>query len=70
MQPTDSNLLNQLQRVMQGVLSPTLEEQLGPLSDKHQKLGGILQLVTRVCLRRLRRSRLRVVLFIFVEQPG
>ena len=45
MQLTVSKLLNQFQRIMQGVLFPTLEEQLGPLSDKHQQLVSVLGLV-------------------------
>jgi hypothetical protein len=45
MQLTVSSLLNQFQRIMQGVLFPTLQEQLGPLSDKHQQLVAVLGLV-------------------------
>ena len=36
MQITVSGLLNQFHRIMQGVLFPALQEQLGSLSDKHQ----------------------------------
>jgi hypothetical protein len=45
MQLTVSSLLNQFQRIMQGVLFPTLQEQLGPLSDKHQQLVAVLGLI-------------------------
>jgi hypothetical protein len=45
MQLTVSVLLNQFQRIMQGVLFPTLEEQLGPLSDKHRQLVSVLGLI-------------------------
>jgi hypothetical protein len=45
MQLIVSNLLNQFQRIMQGVLFPSLEEQLGPLSDKHQQLVSVLGLI-------------------------
>jgi hypothetical protein len=45
MQLTVSSLLNQFQRIMEGVLFPTLQEQLGPLSDKHQQLVAVLGLV-------------------------
>jgi len=33
MQRTVSGFLKQFQRIMQGVLFPVLEEQLGPLTD-------------------------------------
>jgi hypothetical protein len=45
MQLTVSVLLNQFQRIMQGVLFPTLQEQLGPLSNKHQQLVAVLGLI-------------------------
>jgi hypothetical protein len=45
MQLTVSGLLNQFQRIMQGVLFPALQEQLGPLSDKHQQLVAVLGLI-------------------------
>jgi len=45
MQSTVSGLLNQFQRIMQGVLFPALQEQLGPLSDKHQQLVLVLSLI-------------------------
>jgi hypothetical protein len=32
-------------RIMQGVLFPALERQLGPLSDKHRQLVGVLNLI-------------------------
>jgi len=38
MQITVSGLLNQFQRIMQGVLFPALQEQLGPLSDNHRQV--------------------------------
>jgi len=45
MQLTVSGLLNQFHRIMQGVLFPALQEQLGPLSDKHQQLVLVLNLI-------------------------
>jgi hypothetical protein len=45
MQITVSGLLNQFHRIMQGVLFPALQEQLGPLSDKHQQLVLVLNLI-------------------------
>jgi hypothetical protein len=45
MQLTASGLLNQFQRIMQGVLLPTLEEQLGPLTDQHGQLVSVLGLI-------------------------
>ena len=45
MQLTVSGLLIQFQRIMQGVLFPALEEQLGPLSDKHRQLAAVLSLI-------------------------
>ena len=45
MQLTVSGLLNQFQRIMQGVLFPALQEQLGPLSDKHRHLATVLSLI-------------------------
>jgi hypothetical protein len=45
MQLIVSGLLNQFQRIMQGFLFPRLQEELGPLSDKHQHLIAVLGLV-------------------------
>ena len=45
MQITVSGLLNQFQRIMQGVLFPALDEQLGPLSDKHRQLAAVLSMI-------------------------
>ena len=45
MQLTLSGLLNQFQRIMQGVLFPALEEQLGPLTGKKRQLISVLELV-------------------------
>jgi hypothetical protein len=45
MQITVSGFLNQFQRIMQDVLFPTLQEQLGPLSDKHRQLVAVLGLI-------------------------
>ena len=45
MQLTVSGLLNQFQRIMQGVLFPALQEQLGSLSDKHRHLAAVLSLI-------------------------
>ena len=45
MQLTVSGLLNQFQRIMQGVLFPALQEQLGPLTDKHRQLVAVLGLI-------------------------
>ena len=45
MQSTVSGLLNQFHRIMQGVLFPALQEQLGPLSDKHRQLVWVLNLI-------------------------
>jgi hypothetical protein len=45
MQLTVSGPLNQFLRIMQGVLFPALERQLGPLSDKHRQLVGVLNLI-------------------------
>ena len=36
---------HQFQRIMQGVLFPALQKQLGPLSDKHQQLVLVLSLI-------------------------
>jgi hypothetical protein len=32
--------LKQFLRVLQGALFPTLQEELGPLTEKHQQVGG------------------------------
>jgi len=45
MQLIVSGFLNQFQRIMQGVLFPALQEQLGPLSDKHRQLVAVLGLI-------------------------
>jgi len=45
MQLTVSGLLNQFQRIMQGVLFPALQEQLGPLTGKMRQLIAVLELV-------------------------
>jgi hypothetical protein len=45
MQITVSGFLNQFQRIMQGVLFPALEEQLGPLTDKQRQLVAVLGLL-------------------------
>jgi len=45
MQLTVSGLLNQFQRIMQGVLFPALQQQLGRLSDKHRQLVAVLGLI-------------------------
>jgi hypothetical protein len=45
MQLTVSGLLNQFHRILQGVLFPALEEQLGPLTDKQRQLVAVLELV-------------------------
>ena len=42
MQLTVSGLLNQFQRIMQGVLFPALQEQLGPLTGKMRQLIAVL----------------------------
>jgi hypothetical protein len=41
MQLIVSSFLNQFQRIMQGVLFPALQEQLGPLTDKHRTGRGV-----------------------------
>ena len=45
MQLIVSGFLNQFQRIMQGVLFPALQEQLGPLTDKHRQLVAVLGLI-------------------------
>src|SRR6202163_2489948 len=45
MQLTLSDQLKQFLRVMQGCLFPTLEERLGPLTDKLQQLVSVLNLI-------------------------
>jgi hypothetical protein len=45
MQLIVSGLLDQFQRIMQGFLFPRLQEELGPLSLKHQHLIAVLGLV-------------------------
>jgi hypothetical protein len=45
MQLTVSGLLNQFHRILQGVLFPALQEQLGPLTDKHRQLVAVLGLI-------------------------
>ena len=45
MQLTVSGQLNQFLRIMQVSLLPSLQEQLGPLSDKHRQLVAVLSLI-------------------------
>src|ERR1039458_3488688 len=45
MQLTVSGVLNQFQRILQGTLFSTLQEQLGPLSDKHRQLAAVLSMI-------------------------
>ena len=45
MQITVSGFLNQFQRLLQGVLFPALQEQLGPLPDKHRQLAAVLSMI-------------------------
>ncbi|MHB1793842.1 MAG: hypothetical protein ACYCPO_02640 [Acidobacteriaceae bacterium] len=45
MQLTVSGMLNQFHRILQGVLFPALDEQLGPLSDKHRQLAAVLSMI-------------------------
>src|ERR1035437_2732797 len=45
MQLIVSGFLNQFQRIMQGVLFPALQEQLGPLSSKYRQLVAVLGLI-------------------------
>ncbi len=45
MQLTVSDILNQFHRIMQGVLFPALQEQLGPLSEKHRQLAAVLSMI-------------------------
>lgn len=45
MQLSVSGFLNQFHRILQGVLFPALEEQLGPLTDKQRQLVAVLELV-------------------------
>jgi Transposase DDE domain/Transposase domain (DUF772) len=45
MQLIVSGFVNQFQRIMQGVLFPALQEQLGPLADKHRQLVAVLGLI-------------------------
>ena len=45
MKLTVSELLKQFTRVLQGVLFPTLEEELGPLTEKHRQLVALLSLI-------------------------
>jgi hypothetical protein len=45
MQLIVSGFLNQFQRIMQGVLFPALQEQLGPLTDNHRQLVAVLGLI-------------------------
>jgi mevalonate kinase len=37
--------LTQFMRVMQGTLFPTLQEELGPLTEKHRQLVALLDMV-------------------------
>ena len=45
MKLTVAELLKQFTRVLQGVLFPTLEEELGPLTEKHRQLVALLSLI-------------------------
>ena len=45
MRLTVPGMLNQFHRIMQGVLFPALDEQLGPLSDKHRQLAAVLSMI-------------------------
>jgi len=45
MQLIVSGFLNQFQRIMQGVLFPALQEELGPLTDKHRQLVAVFGLI-------------------------
>ena len=45
MRLTVSGILNQFHRILQGVLFPALDEQLGPLSDKHRQLAAVLSMI-------------------------
>jgi hypothetical protein len=45
MQLTVSGQLNQFLRIMQVSLLPSLQEQLGPLSDKHRQLVAVLSMI-------------------------
>jgi hypothetical protein len=45
MQLTVSGMLNQFHRILQGVLFPALDEQLGPLSDKHRQRAAVLSMI-------------------------
>jgi hypothetical protein len=46
MQVTVSGLMNQFHRVLQGVLFPTLEQELGPLTDNQRQLVRVLSLIS------------------------
>jgi hypothetical protein len=45
MKLTVSEQLNQFMRVLQGVLFPTLQEELGPLTEKHRQLVALLSMI-------------------------
>ena len=45
MQLTVSGQLNQFLRIMQVSLFPSLQEQLGPLSDKHRQRVAVLSMI-------------------------
>ncbi len=45
MRLTVPGMLNQFHRILQGVLFPALDEQLGPLSDKHRQLAAVLSMI-------------------------
>ena len=45
MKLTVAELLKQFTRVLQGVLFPTLQEELGPLTEKHRQLVALLSLI-------------------------
>src|SRR6266496_112900 len=45
MKLTLSDQLTQFMRVLQGALFPTLQEELGPLTEKHQQLVSVLSMI-------------------------
>ena len=42
---TLSDQLKQFVRVLQGALFPTLEEELGPLTEKHRQVVAVLNMI-------------------------
>ena len=47
MKLTLSDQLKQFLRVLQGALFPTLQEELGPLTEKHEQLVAVLSVMGR-----------------------